>query len=115
MKKEVDRTLHSVGNGYRLCILGGLSGWIGDRTRVSGENDYGRRLVEFYEERGLCVGNTYFKHKGLHKYTLVARDRDGVEIKSIIGLVLVKRDMLQYVQEGERDGTRPLRSPCYTV
>ena len=25
----MDRTLDSVGNGYRLCILGDLNGWIG--------------------------------------------------------------------------------------
>ena len=72
-KKEMDmdRTLDNIGNGYSLCILGDLKGWIGDRTRagitgafgVPGENDNGRRVVEFCEERGLCVGNTYFKHK----------------------------------------------------
>ena len=27
---------------------------------VPGENE---RVVEFCTERGLCVGNTYFKHK----------------------------------------------------
>ena len=46
--------------------------------------------------RGLCVGNTYFKHRSLHKYTRVARGHDGVEIKSMINLVVVKRDMLRY-------------------
>ena len=33
-------------------------------------------------------GDTYFKHRSLHKYTRVARGRNGVEIKSIIDLVL---------------------------
>ena len=63
----MDRTLDSVGNGYRLCILGDLNGWTGDRTRASitgvfgvpEENDNGRRVVEFRAERGLCVGNTF--------------------------------------------------------
>ena len=55
--------------------------------------------MEFYAERGLCMGNTYFKHRSLHNYTRVARGRDSVEIKSMIDLVLVKRDMLQYVQD----------------
>ena len=32
-------------------------------------------------------------------YTRVTRGQDGVEIKSLIDLVLVKRDMLQYVQD----------------
>ena len=70
MRKK-DRILESVGNGYRLCILGDLNGWIGDRTRagitgvfgVPGENDNGRTMVEFCAEKGLCVGNTNFKPK----------------------------------------------------
>ena len=64
---DMDRTLDSVGSGYRLCILGDLNGWIRDRTRagitgafgVPGENDSGRRVVEFCAKRGLCVGNIF--------------------------------------------------------
>ena len=56
-------------------------------------------MVEFCAERGLCVGNTYFEHKNLHKYNRVARGQDGGEIKNIIDLVLVKRDMLRYVED----------------
>ena len=60
------KDLDSVGDGYRLYILGDLNGWIGDGTRsditgafgVPGENDNGRRMVEFFLEKGLCVGNT---------------------------------------------------------
>ena len=49
-----------------MCILGDLNGWI-------------------------CMGNTYFKHRSLHKYPRVARGGDGVEIKSMIDMVLVKK------------------------
>ena len=64
---DMDRTLDSVGNGYRLCILRDLNRWIGDRTRagitgafgVSGENDNDRRVVEFWAERGVCVWVTH--------------------------------------------------------
>ena len=60
-----DRIVDRVGNGYRLCILGDLNGWIGNTVRagitsafgVPRENDNGRRVVEFCAERGLCVGN----------------------------------------------------------
>ena len=55
--------------------------------------------MEHCEEREFCVGNTYFKHIRLHKYTRVARGRDDMEIKSMIDLVLVKRDMLRYLQD----------------
>ena len=89
---DKSKTLDSVRNEYRLCILLDLNGWIGDKTSagitgafgVPGENDNGRRVVEFCAERGLCVDNTYFKHRRLHKYTRVARGRDGVEIKRMI-------------------------------
>ena len=77
----MDRTVDSVGNDYRLCILGDLNEWMGNRTRagitgafgVPGQNGNGRRVVEFCAERGLCLGNTYFKHICLYKYTRVAR------------------------------------------
>ena len=57
----MDRTLNSIGSGYRLCILGDLNGWIGDRARagitggfgVPGESGNGRRVGEFSEERRL--------------------------------------------------------------
>ena len=39
--KDMDRALDSVGNGYRLCILGDLNGWIRDRERASIIGAYG--------------------------------------------------------------------------
>ena len=31
---EIDRIIGRVGNGYRLCVLGDLNGWVGGRVRV---------------------------------------------------------------------------------
>ena len=64
---DIDRTLDSLGNGYRLCILGDLNGWIGVRVKASitgafgvpGENDTGRRVVKFCTERELYMGNIF--------------------------------------------------------
>ena len=39
----------------------------------------------------LCVGNTYFELKNLQKYNRVAKDQDGVEVKSMKDMVLVKK------------------------
>ena len=47
--------MERAGKGYRFCLLGDLSGLVGDRVRVgitdafgvSGENVNERRLVEF--------------------------------------------------------------------
>ena len=35
----------------------------------------------------------------MHKYTRVVRGQDGVEVKSMIDRVLVKKDMLRFVQD----------------
>ena len=43
-----------------------------------------------------CVRLT---HNSLHNYTRVARDQDGVEVKNMIDLLLMKKDMLRYVQD----------------
>ena len=50
-------------------------------------------------ERGLCVGNTYLNHKSLYKYTRGTRGQDGEEVKNMIDLVLMKKDMMCYVQD----------------
>ena len=60
------------------------------------ESDNEGRVVEFFAERGLYVGNKYFGHKCLHKCTRMARDQDGVKVKSMICLVLVKKDILRF-------------------
>ena len=66
VKKEVleRHRQDSVGNGYRLCLLGDLNGWVGDGTKagitgvfgVPGENDNGRRAVVFWMEMGGWYG-----------------------------------------------------------
>ena len=61
-----EKILDREGNGYRLCVLVDLNGWIGDRVRAgiagafgaAGEDDNGRRVVEFCAERGMCVDYT---------------------------------------------------------
>ena len=83
-----ERGLCVVDNGYRLCVLGDLSGSIVDRLRcafeVPGENRNGRRVVDFYLKRGLFVGNTYLDHSSLNKYTRVTRGQDEMEVKNMI-------------------------------
>ena len=52
-----------------------------------------------FAKKGDSVWITHFKHRCVHKYTRVARGREGVEIRSMIDLVLVKRNMLRYMQD----------------
>ena len=78
---DFGRVVDGVSNEYKLYVLGDLNGWVGDimsaviigAFKVAGENDDGRRVIDLCAERELCVGNAYFEHKSLHKYTRVAR------------------------------------------
>ena len=45
------------------------------------------------------MGSTYFENNNLRKYIEVARGQDGVDVISMIGLVLVKKGMLRYAQD----------------
>ena len=48
---DIDRVVNRADNG---CYV-----WVWSY----GKNDNGRRVIDFCAERGLCVSNTYFKHK----------------------------------------------------
>ena len=58
-------------NGYIICTKEDLNRWVRDKmkVRITGafgvprENNYGRSGFHFCVERGLCVGNSNFKHK----------------------------------------------------
>ena len=43
--------------------------------------------------KGLYVCNNFFKHRSLYKYAIVARGQDGVKVKRMINMVLVKKIM----------------------
>ena len=36
---------------------------------LPGENENGKRGVDFNGEGGLCVGSAYFEYRNVHKYT----------------------------------------------
>ena len=87
------RPVYFWGNMHIFCLRD-ITGWFG----VLGENDNRRRVIDICAERGLYVSNTYFEPKSLYKYTRATRGQDGVEVMRMLDLVLVKRDMMRYVQ-----------------
>ena len=88
------------------CVLRDLNEWIGDMMRagitgafgVPGENQMGEEWGSSVLKGG-CLWITYFEHKSWHKYTRVARDQDGVEVKSMVDMLLAKKTMLHFVQD----------------
>ena len=61
---------------------------------VPGENDNGRRLIDFSSDRGLCVGNVHFEYKSFIR----TQGKNGVEVRNIIYLAIFKKDRLSHVQ-----------------
>ena len=49
--------------------------------------------------KGDWVWITYFEHKSLHKYIMVARGQDRVEVRKMKNLLLEKNYMLRFVQD----------------
>ena len=47
----------------------GLEHVIGPHGSAQQTNDNGERLLMFCNSNGICIGNTYFKHKLIHKRT----------------------------------------------
>ena len=68
-----------------------------------------------YVLKEVCVWVTHTSNMSLHKYTRMARDQGGMEVKKHdrFGVRKERYAMLYAGCEGsERNGTRPLRSPC---
>ena len=61
---------------------------------VPGENEIRRRVIDFLCRNRLWVGYKSLKHKYIHKYTMIARSRAGIELK-----VMIKRNMIKCVND----------------
>ena len=104
---RLNDVLDRVSGVSRVIVLDDFNGWIGDEKRngitggfrVERVNGNGGRMINFCVDRGICVSNTFFEHKSVHKYTRVEVDRNGTEVKSLIDLVLVNKEMLKYVMD----------------
>ena len=60
--------------------------------------------MEFCVERGLCVGNTFFKHRSLGKeYDRSSTGEEGYAVLCV------------GCEGSEGNGTTPIRSPCGTI
>ena len=70
-------------------------------------------MVTFCAERGLRVGNTYYKNRSLHKYT--SRRSGGKEHDKSDAGKEGYAALCARCEGGGINGTRPLRSPCGTV
>ncbi|VDO92783.1 unnamed protein product [Heligmosomoides polygyrus] len=52
----------------------GLEKAVGPFTSASDTNEHGSRLITFCSYNNLCIGNTYFQHRRIHKATWSSPD-----------------------------------------
>ena len=68
-----------VAQGDLLIVMGDMNARVGDEVlgRHGEEvcNENGRRLLQFSSEHNLWISNTWFPHKGIHKYTWECRGK----------------------------------------
>ena len=72
---------------------GGVEGVVGNYG-VPGENESGERLLDICVEQKLVIGNSFFKKKGINKYTWI-RVANGREIeRALMDYVLITKRMV---------------------
>ena len=98
---ELNGCLESFGANVNVVVLGDLNARVGDeqvegvvgKYGIPGRNESGEHLSVLCVERELVVGNTWFRKKGIHKYTYV-REAHGVVIdRAVMDYVLVSRSV----------------------
>ena len=87
-----------------LIVMGDMNARVGDDTGIWGEvlgrhgeevcNENGRRLLQFSSEYNLWISNTWFPHKGIHKYMWECR---GKGLRSLIDYFLVGKEARKQV------------------
>ena len=95
--EDLQECLGSFSQRDKIVVLGDLNAKVGDTPidgivgmyGVAGVNSNGASLIQVCAEKGLSIGNTYFKKRDIHKYTW--RSRGNVS-RSLIDYVLIGRD-----------------------
>ena len=82
-----------------VVVLGDLNARVGDgelegvvgKYGVSGENESGERLLDMCVEQELAIGNSFFKKKGINKYTWIRVANGRVIERALMDYVLITK------------------------
>ena len=85
-----------------VVVLGDLNASVGDgelegvvgKYGLSGENESGERLLDVCVEQELAIGNSFFKKKGINKYTWIRVANGKVIEKALLDYVLITKRMV---------------------
>ena len=93
--EQLQTTLREVHKQDKLIVMGDLNAGVGRNVecveaRRGGGEWKRKRLLQFCAENELVVGNTWFQHKDIHKFTWECR---GKNQRFIIDYILVRKGM----------------------
>ena len=104
--EEVEVALGKATSSESLVLLGDFNAHVGiDNATWKGVigqhgdpdiNKNGRCLLQFCATNGLCIMNTFFQHKRIHKYT---RYRDSLGQRSLIDFCIVSANLFSTVSD----------------
>ena len=97
---ELTRCVDDLSTRNYVVVLGDLNARVGDgevegvvrKYGVPDENESGERLLDMCVERELVIGNSFFKKKGINKYTWI-RVANGRE-RALLDYVLITKRMV---------------------
>ena len=103
---RLQETVGRVACGDILIVMGGTNARVGDNTNIWGEvlgrygedicNKNRKRLLQLSSEHNLWISNTWFPHKGIHKYTWECRPKG---LRSLIDHFLVSKESRKQVTD----------------
>ena len=99
---ELTRCVDGLSTRNYVVVLGDLDARVGDgevegvveKYGVPGENESGERLLDMCVEQQLAIGNSFFKKKGIIKYTWIRVANGRVIEGALTGYVLITKRMV---------------------
>ena len=99
---ELTRCVDSLNTRNYVVVLGDLNARVGDgelegvvgKYEVSDENESGERLLDMCVEQELAIGNSFFKKKGINKYTWIRVANGRVIERALMDYVLITKRMV---------------------
>ena len=99
---ELTRCVDGLSTRNYVVVFGDFNARVGDgdvegvlgKYGVPHENESGERLLDMCVEQELAVGNSFFKKKGINKYTWIKVANGRVIERALLGYVLIIKRMV---------------------
>ena len=99
---DLTRCVDGLSTRNYVVVLGDLNARVGDgevegvvgKYGVPGENESGERLLDMCVEQELVIGNSFFKKKGINKYTWIRVANGRVIERALMDYVLITKRMV---------------------